>query len=30
MKKEFPNVEFSIFDTSKNDDGSKNYTKITY
>lgn len=25
LKGEFPNVEFSIFDTSKNEDGSKNY-----
>jgi uncharacterized protein YerC len=27
LKKEFPDVEFSIFDTSKNNDGSKNYNE---
>jgi hypothetical protein len=28
LKGTFPEVEFSIFDTSKNDDGSKNYKEI--
>lgn len=28
LKGDYPNVEFSIFDTSKNEDGTKNYKEI--